>query len=176
MLMDSPLSQNRNSPIKEMVLGLKSCMVFLSMIVITARLWTRSAYCIRLKDSGSGDIQWQTEYNSSYVISIACGYNQFQCKVSFACISRCKVCDGVDNCGDGSDEAMCSKYINNVPCLRRLIWSRFFRFVTCQFIKRRTRQVASRPLNRTTKKCRPTALVKWGWKKNANKNKIYISE
>jgi len=33
-------------------------------------------------------------------------------------------------------------------------------YVTCQFIKRRTRQVASRPLNRTTKKCRPMALVK----------------
>jgi len=31
---------------------------------------------------------------------------------------------------------------------------------TDKFIKRRTRQVASRPLNRTTKKCRPTAFVK----------------
>lgn len=42
---------------------------------------------------------------------MSCGIHAFRCK-NRRCVPKSLVCDGVDNCGDGSDEAFCSKNLS----------------------------------------------------------------
>ena len=43
----------------------------------------------------------------------SCSQDHFLCRVTKACITRDKVCDFTDDCGDGSDEVGCDSDISN---------------------------------------------------------------
>ncbi len=49
-------------------------------------------------------------------LGLMCGGGEFRCHVDSSCIPADLVCDGVDNCADGSDESS-----DNEGCVGRLL-------------------------------------------------------
>ena len=46
-----------------------------------------------------------------------CGEDQFECAGTGECIDVALLCNTLDDCGDGSDEADCGEYIAPPLCL-----------------------------------------------------------
>lgn len=48
-------------------------------------------------------------------------YRQFRCRNDRVCLSTSRVCDGIDNCGDGTDEENCGEWKSCFPETCRVV-------------------------------------------------------
>ena len=58
--------------------------------------------------------------NAHPTATLKCKLYQFKCKSVNRCISNIQLCDGENDCSDGSDERNCSK---SLLCIVRAVWS-----------------------------------------------------
>ena len=63
---------------------------------------------IRIKRSKSAVFNCRM-FPCDYVVASACRDDEFRCENTGRCIPRSWVCNGVDDCGDISDEQNCSE-------------------------------------------------------------------
>eukprot|EP01084_Bolivina_argentea_P148773 260036_1 len=52
---------------------------------------------------------WPFEVTCPYSRLIECNHDQILCKIDGKCISQLRVCDGIKDCSDGSDESYCKE-------------------------------------------------------------------
>ena len=64
---------------------------------------------------GEADCAGMEDESAEACDTKVCGINEFKCKNGM-CTWECYKCDGIDHCGDKSDEENCSRFISLITC------------------------------------------------------------